>query len=235
MVPARRELIRSVFQVLDKDGDQHLSSPEMHHFAAKLGFQGTTQEWQLEFASLFEGRSDPKEVGVSLSFFEELVNDSSDNGCYCTDEELNQMNTGFLAEARNILINDLFCKLDDDHDGMLTYDNIWSFTSLAGFPSTCDCERVFSSCSEGVDGREAAAGSDAIVRRDGFTRLLQGDLVQECHCSTEKLQQILRRLRDSDGDRLASTGPTSPPGLPSGGVRPPPPPGLPAPPGLDPP
>jgi len=93
---SRSELVRLIFEVCDCDGDQRLNLLEMRRFADAIGFEGEDQEWEVEFAALFDGRSERPDVGVSLQFFAELVDDMSESGCYCTDEELCAMYANFL-------------------------------------------------------------------------------------------------------------------------------------------
>mmetsp|Transcript_78046 Transcript_78046/g.246529 ORF Transcript_78046/g.246529 Transcript_78046/m.246529 type:complete len:665 (+) Transcript_78046:60-2054(+) len=212
-VPARTKLIRSVFEALDRDGDQRLSSQEMYRLASMVGFQGNDGEWQAEFASLFEGKQDTPEAGMRVEHFEELVNDCSDNGCYCTDDELDKLSAGLAAEARMALVDGIFCLLDADNVGRLDSDCLWRFTHLANFPVSHE-QLALIVCPNAMTAREA------VVWKDGFGRLVNGATVPECYCSTEQLRQILEDLqqgpiaRPSDG---AFSG--GPPGLP-------PPPGL---------
>jgi len=87
---ARAKLIVGLFEYLDRDGDGLLSSSEMRTFAAASGFTGTDADWKMEFDSLCSsyaiqyGTSDC----VSLAFLAHMVNDLSDDGCYCSDDEL---------------------------------------------------------------------------------------------------------------------------------------------------
>merc|ERR1719362_83096 len=93
---SRSELVRHIFEVCDSDGDKFLNVREMRRFADAIGFEGEDLEWEVEFAALFDGRSERPNAGVSLQFFSELVDDMSESGCYCTDEELSDMYAKFL-------------------------------------------------------------------------------------------------------------------------------------------
>merc|ERR1712129_429204 len=55
---SRSELVRLIFEACDSDGDQRLSLREMRRFAEAIGFGGEDQEWEEEFAALFDGRSE---------------------------------------------------------------------------------------------------------------------------------------------------------------------------------
>ena len=90
---SRAELIRSVFRALDRAGKGVLSSEEMLQFATHTGFDGSDQDWQSEFDMLTRECNSPQ--GIPLREFERLANDKSDDGCYCSDDELRSL----LAKA----------------------------------------------------------------------------------------------------------------------------------------
>ncbi|CAE7257944.1 unnamed protein product, partial [Symbiodinium sp. CCMP2456] len=83
---SRRGCIEAVFTALDTAGNGFLAAGDMRPFAEQTGFTGTDLEWQLEFEALcHESRSSQ---GLGLEEFAKLVNDDSEDGCYCTDSEL---------------------------------------------------------------------------------------------------------------------------------------------------
>ena len=82
----RRDLIEAVFSSLDKTRKGYLKAADMRPFAEQTGFSGSDHEWQEEFALLCRDRGSAK--GIKLEEFVQLVNDSSDEGCYCSDSEL---------------------------------------------------------------------------------------------------------------------------------------------------
>ena len=58
----------------------------MRPFAEQTGFEGNDQEWEQEFKLLKqECKAGP---GISLEDFQHLANDESDDGCYCSDSDL---------------------------------------------------------------------------------------------------------------------------------------------------
>ena len=61
----------------------------MRPFAEQTGFSGSDQEWQQEFDVLCRERGSTH--GIRLDAFVTLVNDSSDDGCYCSDSELRNL------------------------------------------------------------------------------------------------------------------------------------------------
>jgi len=88
---SREMLIEDTFALCDQDRDSRLQAAEMRTFAGFVGFEGNDAEWADEYLALLgESRTNPAE-GVGLAFFKELVNDQSDNGCFCTDDELRQL------------------------------------------------------------------------------------------------------------------------------------------------
>ena len=82
----RRDLLEAVFSSLDKTRKGYLTAADMRPFAEQTGFSGSDHEWQEEFALLCRDRGSAK--GIKLEEFVQLVNDSSDEGCYCSDSEL---------------------------------------------------------------------------------------------------------------------------------------------------
>ena len=61
----------------------------MRPFAEQTGFTGTDLEWQQEFDLLCSERGSSQ--GIRLDAFATLVNDQSDEGCYCSDDELRNL------------------------------------------------------------------------------------------------------------------------------------------------
>ena len=86
---SRRELIEAVFRALDSGGKGYLTARDMRPFAEQTGFSGSDQEWQQEFDLLRRDRGSSE--GIRLDAFVSLVNDSSDDGCYCSEEELRSL------------------------------------------------------------------------------------------------------------------------------------------------
>ena len=85
----RRALIEAVFRALDSGGTGSLTARDMRPFAEQTGFNGSDQEWQQEFDLLCHDRGSTG--GFGLDAFISLVNDQSDDGCFCSDEELRKL------------------------------------------------------------------------------------------------------------------------------------------------
>jgi len=88
----RTELVSRVFTACDKDGDFQLNREELRTFAHHTGFQDCDgKAWDQEYRSFcLDVGADPA-CGVGLEFFRQLIDDQSEKGCYCTDEELRIM------------------------------------------------------------------------------------------------------------------------------------------------
>merc|ERR1712194_321648 len=80
---SRPRLIKAVFDASDTDGMPGLSSEEMCRFARMMGFDGSAQDWKTEFQTLISWHGEPIGDRIDLPLFTELVNDTTDNGCYC--------------------------------------------------------------------------------------------------------------------------------------------------------
>lgn len=84
----RAELIRAVFHACDADCDALLSREELLSFSSRTGFHGTGEEWAEEYEELCEENSVEVDSGVDIALFARLVDDDSDTGCYCSDDDL---------------------------------------------------------------------------------------------------------------------------------------------------
>lgn len=96
----RAGLISQLFEALDADGDGFLSEQEMHGFARHMGFDGGADKWKVEYDLLFDGTNLNPAEGVTLTLFAQLVDDESDAGCYCTDDELKKFCSAEVAGDR---------------------------------------------------------------------------------------------------------------------------------------
>jgi len=93
---AREMLIRDVFLKCDADGNEYLKEDEMRTFAMLTGFEGTNSEWSEEFKTLCLEQNVDKAMGIPWDNFLDLVNDESESGQFCSNEELREM-LGSLA------------------------------------------------------------------------------------------------------------------------------------------
>ena len=75
--------------MLDVAGKGYLTAGDMRPFAEQTGFSGSDQEWQQEFELLCRERGSTN--AIRLDAFVTLVNDSSEDGCYCSDSELRNL------------------------------------------------------------------------------------------------------------------------------------------------
>ncbi|CAJ1351849.1 unnamed protein product, partial [Effrenium voratum] len=87
-VHSREELIKEVFAHFDTNKDRKLKAKEMLSFASSVGFDGTEEEWQEEYRLICEGLGRSPDEGIDEVSFLRLVNEDTDDGCYCSDKEL---------------------------------------------------------------------------------------------------------------------------------------------------
>lgn len=97
----RRSLLVAAFRTCDADKDGFLNFDEMLVFARYTGFKGHDAEWAREFEQLCVEVGSIPASGIDMSTFEELVNDPSDSGCYCSDAELEQLAIALHQKAVN--------------------------------------------------------------------------------------------------------------------------------------
>jgi len=81
----------AAFDALDHDRDGALNLLELRRFAECSGFEGTDAEWAVEYERLCDEVGAEPEVGICFNIFMGLVDEDSDNGQYCTDDELLDM------------------------------------------------------------------------------------------------------------------------------------------------
>jgi len=86
-MPQRHLMINNLFQALDADGNQHLSSSELLVLAELDGFQGSGEEWEEEYSKLVRKHSHAHNLGCDKWLFASLVNDR-DGGLYVTDADI---------------------------------------------------------------------------------------------------------------------------------------------------
>jgi len=96
----REDLINAAFRACDADGDGFLTEWEMYDFSKHTGFDGSDAEWSKEYVLLCRENDRNPSVGVEPYLFSKLVNDQSDNGCYCTDDELKEMIKALFSVAK---------------------------------------------------------------------------------------------------------------------------------------
>lgn len=87
----RSELIRSIFQLCDADANGWLRRSELMTFAVLTGFAGTSADWDAEYDAVCKDRPCDPEMGLDRRRFVEFVNEDSDEGCFCDDEELKRI------------------------------------------------------------------------------------------------------------------------------------------------
>ncbi|CAJ1425264.1 unnamed protein product [Effrenium voratum] len=211
---SRAELIRSVFRALDRTGRGVLSAEEMLQFATHTGFDGSDQDWQAEFGLLAKECNSPQ--GIPLREFERLANDKSDDGCYCSDDELRSLlakvsiahpTANAASETRRTLIHAVFVALNKNGLGMLSENEMRVFAVHAGF--------------DGSDEEWRQEFQDLLASRDrdhglsvlDFEHLVNDNSSTGCYCSDRMLCDLLAQEQSARGRFPAGVPNRPPPGL----------------------
>jgi len=84
----RQQLIEDAFRAMGGELER-LGCLELRKLAKFTGFDGSDDEWSLEFQSLC--RDFGTEDGLDLEAFSKLVDEQSEQGCYCSDAELQEL------------------------------------------------------------------------------------------------------------------------------------------------
>lgn len=200
-IPAtREELIRRVFLACDSGNKGLLIANDMKCFAASTGFDGTEAEWQQEFQLLLRDHDPDGMNGLDLIAFEALVNDPSDRGCYCTDEELRKMLQSWADSApaatpqvssplstRGELIAAVFKSCNVSGTGILVASEMRRFAGSTGFDGTdSEWTQEFARLLQDW-GKAGATGVDLA----SFEALVNDPSDNRCYCSDEDLKKML--------------------------------------------
>ena len=209
----RAALTSKVFIALNLSGNAYLSADEMRPFAKETGFDGTDQQWRREFELLKqECKAGP---GISLEDFQRLANDQSDDGCYCSDSELQALLTKLESQRtttnskapptvqhsapspavpngfgkRDDLLQRVFKALNLSGNGHLASEEMRPFAEATGFDGNDhDWKQEFELLK-----RECKASGPGISLED-FKRLANDQSEDGCYCSDSDLQALLARL-----------------------------------------
>jgi len=217
----RTNAIRAVFAACDEDSDGHLNEKEMRRVANHIGFTGSDEEWIEEFGAMCSDNGVDAAKGIDLALFQRLVNDDTENGCFCSDADLEAVLTNKVIEppepkgprtikppprrpgpsSREGITLGLFKALDIDGDGYLNLTEMKHFASLIGFK--CDDEKWVKEfelfCSSGEADPAVGVGSDL------FVRLVNDRSDAGCYCSDGELRDMLKELNPNAGE-ISSRG-----------------------------
>ncbi|CAK9015761.1 unnamed protein product [Durusdinium trenchii] len=219
----RTQLIQEIFTALNRSRSGHLNADEMRPFGDQTGFEGTDAEWRQEFDLLRkECGSGP---GISLFHFQRLANDSSDDGCYCSDEELRRLlqslqggstSASMPPEPRNWapaakgnadervqLIEQVFNTLNRSCTGYLNASEMRPFANRTGFDGT-DAE-----WRQEFELLQKECGSDTGISLHHFHRLANDSSDDGCYCSDQDLRGLLQSM--SEGNSAPVRPPVTPP------------------------
>lgn len=84
---SRTAMVHTIFQVLDEGNTGLLGSKAMRRFAVLNGFEGSVADWEAEFRMIC-GEWGISGDGFGEASFQQLVNDESEKGCFCNNQEL---------------------------------------------------------------------------------------------------------------------------------------------------
>ncbi|CAK9009639.1 unnamed protein product, partial [Durusdinium trenchii] len=219
----RTQLIQQVFTALNRSRTGYLNADELRPFANQTGFEGTDPEWQAEFHLLQkECGSGP---GISLYHFRRLANDSSNDGCYCSDEGLRtllqsmwQGSASFSApmatreprqepavaqasgaDERTQLIQQVFTGLNQSRTGYLNADEMRPFANQTGFQGTdAEWRTEFNLLRQ-------ECGSGQGVSMYDFQRLANDSSDDGCYCSDEELRALMWSMQGGGSSRHGSS------------------------------
>jgi len=209
----RANLISAVFKGCDCDEDGHLNEQEMRIISNHLGFEGTDEQWSEEFQLLCSENGVDPGSGVGPALAERLLNDQSDSGCFCSDEELrslltkledpaekaklvvpkpksgNQKEQDLVAsELRSDIIGAVFRACDADRDGRLSEKEMRGFAIHTGFRGT---EEEWSKEYQSLCGASASSEMDLEL----FEKLVNDRTDKGCYCTYEEMKTILDKIR----------------------------------------
>ena len=84
----REELISTAFDALDPGKIGRLGAEEMYQFACFTDFEGTKENWTHEYQLLCREFGAVPHLGIDLDTFQRLINDETEAGCHCNNEEI---------------------------------------------------------------------------------------------------------------------------------------------------
>jgi Ca2+-binding EF-hand superfamily protein len=205
----REDLVTAVFKAFDNDGDNCLKTKEMQAFVSHNGFEFNDEDWAKEFATLCkDGGCDP-DKGVTLVLFSKIINDKSEAGCFCSDDELRDLlkkvsnvpkapmapmipkAKATLPDPRKRLISSVFSACDTDSDNKLNQKEFKRFAAFTGFdgPEEQWAMEYNSLCNE------VKADPGEGVGVEAFTQLVNDKSDAGVYCSDVELNRILRKIQ----------------------------------------
>jgi len=196
---SRQEILRAIFAACDMDGDGCLSLEEMHGFALFTGFEGDNEAWEAEFKRICLEGGASIASGMDWRLFHDLLEDTSDRGLHCSDQELRSMLPLLQRRSCGVLAGAVFRALDGDHDGLLSAPEFAIFARRSGWATSNEqCDGLFSRlCSA------ASIGAERGISRAAFTAAI----LEEAGSTDDALRKLLRELSaDGGGAEAAAAG-----------------------------
>ncbi|CAJ1352936.1 unnamed protein product [Effrenium voratum] len=176
----------------------------MLQFATHTGFDGSDQDWQTEFGLLAKECNSPQ--GIPLREFERLANDKSDDGCYCSDDELRSLlakvsiahpTANAASETRRTLIHAVFVALNKNGLGMLSENEMRVFAVHAGFDGSD--EEWLDVPGFGGSQRELNEAGRQIIDEDFWHRIFQE--IESSPAESYNLRPNASTMKERQGSR----------------------------------
>ena len=92
--------MQRIFEKCDSTGGGRLLEKEMMRFAVLTGFEGSAKDWTKEYQLLCSDRGIDDSAGLNLGDLTSFINDESDTGQFCSDEDLEATLDGLCSTAR---------------------------------------------------------------------------------------------------------------------------------------
>mmetsp|Transcript_148200 Transcript_148200/g.475975 ORF Transcript_148200/g.475975 Transcript_148200/m.475975 type:complete len:1751 (-) Transcript_148200:103-5355(-) len=230
---SRRDFLRAIFKLCDVDRDGLLDAKEMQAFAVRTGAAEMDKaQWKEEFEILCADNGADPSKGISVQLLEKMVNDKSESGCYCDDDELRAIKGALELEGREVamraaayspertaLVHEVFRMFDTDGDGRLGEQELRAFAEHLGFKGSEAqwAEEFRSICMQG------GAGSEPVPPDANRFLVLVNDTAESgWYCTDEELRRMLEDGPAAARPRPAEAAPrpmsptASPPASPLG-------------------
>ncbi|CAJ1394051.1 unnamed protein product [Effrenium voratum] len=203
---SRQELIDAGFALLDSQHRQELDAGAIRTFAEQTGFEGSSEDWEEQFAAMCGHFGWEQGQGVSKTQFAELVEDDED----MDDDELRHVVSQLSRRrasrvsvsapwqrrslqltqvdkmGRSELVNSLFTMLDEHRKSRLGSSELHAFAERTGFDGE---EEEWTSQFQAM--AETFGWEDGLVSRSQFAEFLGDD---EEH-SDDELRRVLLSLQ----------------------------------------
>jgi len=193
---SRTELVRALFQALDKKQSGRLLQEELLVYARLNGYPGGAQEFREEYDGICKQNKFNSSLGLDSKNFENLISANKDGDYYSDDEELKVLLQQLQSPAklsrtqeprtRAEFVAAIFEAVDRNRDGFLDQSEMFTYAQASGFPEpeedfieewTSLCKEMSLDPKKGVDMRafqQITADSDSpyVLQDSGMATML---------------------------------------------------------------